>query len=216
MRLVHQQLPGRVRDVILAPDHMRDLHQRIVHDDGEVVGGVTVGANDDRIADHVPREPDVAPHEVGEDDVAVLGNAEAYGRALARGDAGAGLLERDVAAGARVHRGAAGGDGRLPVGIELRDRAEAVVRGPAASSSCAYDANRCSRSDWRYGPHGPPVSGPSSQSRPSHRRSRRIAASDSRVDRSTSVSSMRSTNVPPDPRASSQLNNAVLALPTWS
>ena len=33
--------------------------------------------------------------------------------------------------------------------------------------------------------------------------------------RSASVSSMRSTKVPPDWRATSQLNSAVRALPTW-
>jgi hypothetical protein len=43
-----------------------------------------------------------------------------------------------------------------------------------------------------------------------------MAASDSAVDRSTSVSSIRSTKVPPWPRASSQLKSAVRALPTWS
>ena len=43
-----------------------------------------------------------------------------------------------------------------------------------------------------------------------------MAASDSRVDRSKSVSSMRSTNVPPVRRASSQLKSAVRALPTCS
>src|SRR5260370_27486963 len=42
-----------------------------------------------------------------------------------------------------------------------------------------------------------------------------IADSDSRVDRSTSVSSTRRMNVPCDPRASSQLNRAVRAFPTW-
>ena len=43
-----------------------------------------------------------------------------------------------------------------------------------------------------------------------------IAVSESRVDRSASVSSMRRMNAPPAPRASSQLNSAVRALPTWS
>jgi hypothetical protein len=38
--------------------------------------------------------------------------------------------------------------------------------------------------------------------------------SDTSVDRSASVSSMRRMNVPPCPRASSQLNKAVRALPT--
>jgi hypothetical protein len=40
-----------------------------------------------------------------------------------------------------------------------------------------------------------------------------IATSDATVDRSTSVSSMRSTNDALRPRASSQLNSAVRALP---
>ena len=39
-RLVQQQLPRRIRDVILAADHMGDLHQRIVDHHGEVVGGM--------------------------------------------------------------------------------------------------------------------------------------------------------------------------------
>ena len=51
---------------------------------------------------------------------------------------------------------------------------------------------------------------------PSQRRSSRIARSDSRVERSKSVSSMRRMNVPPWPRASSQLKSAVRALPTCS
>ena len=45
---------------------------------------------------------------------------------------------------------------------------------------------------------------------------RGCSASDSRVDRSASVSSMRRMNVPSLPCASSQLNSAVRALPTWS
>ena len=43
-----------------------------------------------------------------------------------------------------------------------------------------------------------------------------MLSSDSRVDRSASVSSMRSTNVPSLPCASSQLKSAVRALPTCS
>ena len=58
--------------------------------------------------------------------------------------------------------------------------------------------------------------GPSSQSSPSQRRSSRMLCSDSRVERSASVSSMRSTNVPSLPCASSQLKRAVRAFPTCS
>src|SRR5262245_58937149 len=73
-----------------------------------------------------------------------------------------------------------------------------------------------SRSDCRYGPRSPPTSTPSVQSSPSHCRSSTTLCSDSRVERSKSVSSMRRMNVPPWPRASSQLKSAVRALPTWS
>ena len=85
-RLVQEQLPRRVRDVILASDHIRHLHQRIVDHDGEVVGGVAIGADDDRIADHICVEPDVAPHGVGEHDVAAFGHAEPDRRPLAGRD----------------------------------------------------------------------------------------------------------------------------------
>src|SRR2546421_10253478 len=73
----------------------------------------------------------------------------------------------------------------------------------------------CSRSDWRYGPCAPPASVPSSQFNPSQRRSSSADASASFVERAKSVSSMRSTNVAPDPRAMSQLKSAVRTLPTW-
>jgi hypothetical protein len=52
---------------------MRHLHQRIVDDDGEVVGWMAVGADDDRVADDVGVEADIAAHRVGEDDVASSG-----------------------------------------------------------------------------------------------------------------------------------------------
>ena len=90
-RAVEQHLPRRVRDVILAADHVRDLHQRIVHDHGEVVGGAAVGADQHRIADHVGAEGDLAADEILERDVDVLGHAEADDGALARRRCGAAL-----------------------------------------------------------------------------------------------------------------------------
>ncbi len=59
---------------------------------------------------------------------------------------------------------------------------------------------------WKYGP--------SSQVIPSHRRPWRMAWVCASVDRSRSVSSMRSTKTPPSFRAKSQLKRAVLAPPT--
>src|SRR5262245_30695297 len=58
--------------------------------------------------------------------------------------------------------------------------------------------------------------GPSSQSSPSQPSASRICSTFSGVERSLSVSSIRSTNVPPDPRARSQLYSAVRAPPTCS
>src|SRR3990170_871710 len=68
-------------------------------------------------------------------------------------------------------------------------------------------------SDCRYGPKGPPLSGPSSQSRPNHLRSSNIDCSNAFVDRSTSVSSILKTNCPAFCLAKSQLNKAALAFP---
>src|ERR1700741_3377567 len=58
--------------------------------------------------------------------------------------------------------------------------------------------------------------GPSSKSRSSQRSASRICSTFSGVERSRSVSSIRSTSVPPWPRASSQLYSAVRAPPMWS
>src|ERR1700684_1753117 len=58
--------------------------------------------------------------------------------------------------------------------------------------------------------------GPSSQSSSSQRRASRICSTFSGVERSRSVSSMRSTKVPPLCLASSQLNRAVRAPPMCS
>ena len=55
-RLIEQHLPRRIRDVILAANHMRDLHQRIVDHDGEVVGRPAVRSDQHRIADDVAAE----------------------------------------------------------------------------------------------------------------------------------------------------------------
>ena len=47
-RLEQEHVLRRVRDVIVASNHVRDLHLHIVDDDREVVGGVAVRAEDAR------------------------------------------------------------------------------------------------------------------------------------------------------------------------
>ena len=71
------------------------------------------------------------------------------------------------------------------------------------------------RSDCRYGACGPPTPGPSSQSSPHQRSERWICSIASGFSRCSSVSSMRSTSVPPRRRAYSQLYRAVRTPPTW-
>ena len=85
---------------------------------------------------------------------------------------------------------------------------------PSATSRFTCSRYSASRSSCRYGPTGPPTSGPSSQSSASQRRPSRIARTASSVERSTSVSSMRRMNVPPCARAKSQLYRAVRTPPT--
>src|SRR5690242_8527173 len=70
------------------------------------------------------------------------------------------------------------------------------------------------RSLCRYGPNGPPTAGPSSQSRPSQRSVSWAEPMYSGVTRVRSVSSIRSTNVPPVERANAQSYRAVRTLPT--
>ena len=215
-RLIQQDLPRRIRDVILAADHVRDLHQRIVDDDGEVVGGAAVGADDHRIADDVgvERRPRRARGPVNVTS-SVSGTSKADDRPLAGVDPRARLFARDR--GTCRDTSAAG---------RRRDRPGDRPRAcPASRSSSTRDASRSAR--WRRTRRGAAARtgdrgraaadvGPSSQSSPSQRRSSRMLASDSRVERSASVSSMRRMNVPSLPCASSQLKSAVRALPTCS
>ena len=52
-RPVEEDLRGGVGEMVLPADHVADLHGVVVGDDGEVVGGDAVGADDDEIADRL-------------------------------------------------------------------------------------------------------------------------------------------------------------------
>ena len=218
-RLVQQNLPRRVRDVILAADHVRHLHQRIVDDDGEVVGGRAVGADDDGIADDVGVKADVAADGVGEHDVAVVGHAEADGRTLAGRDArrapARGDSRRHVPG---VARRPPGGERLLPVGLELLARSRSSsTRASALSSSCAYDWYKMQPLGLPVRPARPadvralvPVEAEPAQVAQDRRfrlarRALDVGVLDAQDERRRRM-----------PRASSQLNSAVRALPTCS
>src|SRR5215213_5472940 len=86
---------------------------------------------------------------------------------------------------------------------------------PSSSYACP-DSSSCPTAAWWLSRRSHCETGPSSQSSSSQRSASRMASTFSGVERSRSVSSMRSTNSPPDPRARSQLYSAVLAPPMCS
>ena len=67
----------------------------------------------------------------------------------------------------------------LRIALQPLRRAPAAVGVAGRRSGARRARGRSrSRSDWRYGPYGPPTSGPSSQSRPSQRSESKICCSD--------------------------------------
>ncbi len=213
-RAIQQDLLRRVRDVIVAADHVRDSHLDIVAHHRQLIGGLAVGAKQDEILDVRAVELDRPVNEIVEAGDAFR-HAEADGARLP----GA-IVRRDLRRATDVRRSGRSATRRLPA---RRPRASPSAPRSCSSSStrgrprrAAAAAARCRsiRCDWKYGPTGPSTSGPSSQSRPSQRRPSRMPSTISVDDRSASVSSMRRTNVPPCRRANSQLKSAVRAPPT--
>ena len=127
-RLVKQNLPRRVRQVIFPSNHVRDFHQRIVHDDGEVVGGRTVRPEKDGIADDVDGKPHLAAHQIGERQALPIGYSEANGGTLAGRQPPGCLIARQLTTGPCILHGATFRQRRLAICFELLGRAEAVVR----------------------------------------------------------------------------------------
>ena len=75
--LVHENLPRRVREVIVASDDVGDLHVGIVDHGGEIVGGSAVAAHQHEVIHGAGREDRLAAHRVVNDDVAsVLGHRQ--------------------------------------------------------------------------------------------------------------------------------------------
>ena len=81
-RVEQRDLARGVGQVVLAPDDVRDLHQRVVHGSGELVGGRAVGAHDHEVLDGADRDAHVAAGRVVHHDV-VGRRAEVDGAVLA-------------------------------------------------------------------------------------------------------------------------------------
>ena len=65
-RAEEQHVLRRIREVIVAARDVRDLHVDVVDDDGEVIGRIAVGAEQDEVVDQVALELHVAADEVME------------------------------------------------------------------------------------------------------------------------------------------------------
>ena len=59
-RAEERDVLGRVGEVVVAPEDVRDAHVDVVHADGEVVERVAVGAHEDEVVQGVGRELDAA------------------------------------------------------------------------------------------------------------------------------------------------------------
>ena len=119
-RVDDQQLVRRVGQVLLAADHVRDVHRGVVDGAREVVCRISVRLHDDEIAEQVRVECHLAPHHVGELHVAA-GHMEAN-----REDSAIGGRIGETAP--RVDVGTVLRLSLLALGVELLRRAVAAVR----------------------------------------------------------------------------------------
>src|SRR5690606_12376986 len=121
---------GRVREVADAADDVRDPHERVIHDDSEVVRRHAIGAENDEVADLGTRNLDHAPDGVVDDDLALAGRADSERGASAFALGARDLGTREPQTGTVVAGGFAARDGGQPLLLELLRRTEAGIRQP--------------------------------------------------------------------------------------
>src|ERR1700674_289057 len=131
-RREQQPLSGGVAQVILAAQHMRDTHQRIVERVAEKERRTAVLAPDDEVADVVGQETLCTMHQVLELDALSARHPKAQARLASLRQARRALGGAQLAAGSGVARRAAGGQLRAPRQIQLELAAEARIRQPLA------------------------------------------------------------------------------------
>ncbi len=125
-RAKERDVLGRVGEVVVPPDDVRDAHLRVVHADAEVVQRVPVGAHEDEIVQGLGRELDAAADQVVDDDRLVR-HPQAHDVPLAGLRAPVALVRRDVPARARVTVGAPRRLGGLALAVELLRRLEGPI-----------------------------------------------------------------------------------------
>ncbi len=129
-RLVEQHLPRRVRHVVFPTHHVRDPHQRIVHDHHEIVGGQPVRSHEDGIADDVAAERDRTANHVVKRHFARRRHLEADDGSIAGGHTAGGLGRIEPTAAPHVSRWLGRGKRQGAIPLELLGSAETVVRLP--------------------------------------------------------------------------------------
>ncbi len=201
-RPVNLRLAKGVVQMVVAADHVRHAHVVVVDDDREVVGRGAVAAQDDQIVELGVGDRDLALDMVADRRDARLRRFQTD----RRGDAGRCGCRIAVAPSAVIAHRALFGARLLAHRFELGGRAPAVI-GAAGGEQLPRDFGMApgrGRIDGRF---RRPIRG-RAIARPSM-----IAATACGVERTRSVSSMRSRNAPPWWRAKSQLNKAVRAPP---
>ncbi len=125
-RLAEHQLARRVGQMLLGADDVTDVHRRVVHRAGEVVGRQPVRAQQHEVTHHALGERDLAAHQVLQHPVAPR-DREAQTVRLARAQPRLALVARQVTAAAVVVRRAPRRQRRVAPPLEIRVVAEARV-----------------------------------------------------------------------------------------
>ena len=218
-RAPHQDLFRRVRKMILAADDVRDLHQRIVHHDGEVI---------ERRSKSFAMM--ISPKSAASK--TTLPRTRSLNSTLISGN-----FETDDLPGFCLPAPACSGSGRcISAEVPAQASSRAALRClPLCNSSNTRRRSRSAAADifyrWRSARSGDTDRtrlsrhaerelvavahgcGPSSHFKPSQESPCSISSSYRFSERSLSVSSMRKISLPPYLRAKSQLKSAVRALP---
>ena len=125
-RLEEQHVEGRVGQMSFAADHMRDLHETVVHDHAEVVRGHAVGLAEHEIAQKPAVEPARPPHEILNHNL-LRRDPEADGRLDASGFKRCAFLGGEIPAAVVVSEHLALGQRRLASGLKGLVGAVAVI-----------------------------------------------------------------------------------------
>ncbi len=181
-RAQDQQLLRRVREVVVAANDVGDLHLGVVDGNREVVQRGAVAPCDHEVVLGPVLEPHRPADQVLDHGHPVVRDAQADRRA-------------------RAHPGLAAVSGAA---VRLLPGANVLGGGRVADRRDRPRPTPATRSRWRWR-RSYWLSGPSSQSSSSHRSASRICSTFSGTERSRSVSSIRSTRVPPERLARSQL-----------